>query len=74
MQKIISHRGEGATTSYHASNNLKDREIADLSRVIENSIVASMSKGKHSHRMSHRTGDGEDHHNSHHGRKKDNMA
>jgi len=34
-------------SNYHLIKDMGDREIRDLSRVIENSIVASMNKGKY---------------------------
>lgn len=47
MKKILSERHRIVPSNYHLIKDMGDRDIRDLSRVIENSIVASMTKGKY---------------------------
>ena len=47
MKRIISERHVMVPSHYHVIKDLEDRDIKDLSRVIENSIVSGMSKGKY---------------------------
>jgi hypothetical protein len=47
MKRILSERNRMVPSNYHLIKDMGDREIRDLSRVIENSIVASMNKGKY---------------------------
>ena len=47
MKRILSERHRIVPSNYHLIKDMGDRDIRDLSRVIENSIVASMTKGKY---------------------------
>jgi len=47
MQRIVSERHVMVPSHYHIIKDLGDRDIKDLSRVIENSIVSGMTKGKY---------------------------
>lgn len=49
MQQIVSERANPAkkVSHYHALKDLQENEIRDLSKVIESSIVASMTKGRY---------------------------
>lgn len=48
MQQIVSERANPASkvSHYHALKDLQDKEIRDLSKVIESSLIASMNRGK----------------------------
>ena len=46
MQRILSERRRNEPSHYHVIKDLGEKEIRDLSRVIENSIVTSMTKGR----------------------------
>jgi len=47
MKRILSERHRMVPSNYHLIKDMGDRDIRDLSRVIENSIVSSMTKGKY---------------------------